>query len=101
MNQQSIHQCVFNFVFFGILFFLSSCKNGNSKLVEGYLIQDINIVDAKKGLQEGMDVVLKDNRIIQVSPHHKNNFFPKEKIFNGKGKYVLPGLWDTHVHFAY
>ena len=101
MNQQSILRHIFSCIFLGIIIFFSSCNNENTKPPEGFLIQNINIIDAKNGLQKGMDVVLKDNRIIQVSPHQKDNSFPKEKIFDGNGKYILPGLWDAHVHFAY
>jgi len=101
MNQPTNLRRIFSCLTLGLLLFFSSCNNENTKLAESYLIQNINIIDAKNGLQKGMDVVLKDNRIIQVLPHQKNNYFPKEKIFDGNGKYVLPGLWDAHVHFAY
>ena len=26
---------------------------------------------------------------------------PNNEIIDGKGKFLIPGLWDAHVHFAY
>lgn len=47
-------------------------------------------------VQEGMTVVVRDSRIAEISEDGK----PPEdaKVIDASGKYLIPGLWDMHVH---
>jgi len=63
------------------------------------VITNVNIVDVANGeiLPQQM-VVIKGNRIIYAG---KNKKTPQAKqIILGKDKYLMPGLWDNHVHFG-
>ncbi|KAB8037731.1 amidohydrolase family protein [Silvanigrella paludirubra] len=60
---------------------------------------DVTIVDVESGkLKPNSWVLIKDNKIINIGS--KNNLVipKKSKIINTKGKYLIPGLWDMHVH---
>ncbi len=62
-------------------------------------IADVTIVDVKEGrLQPNMTVVIKDNRIVQVEQSGKVNIPEETIVLNATGKYLIPGLWDMHVH---
>ena len=71
--------------------------------VEGYsqnlLIRNVTIVDVKNGkLVAAQDVTVNSGRIISVQKTSQKN--KAETIIDGKGKYLMPGLWDMHVHFG-
>ncbi len=66
-----------------------------------YLIQNINIVDVVNGivLNEPKDILIKGNRIVIIRNYKKRKKEEiKRKIIDGTGKYIIPGLWDMHVH---
>ena len=79
------------FLFF--LFF--SCDIVDNKI----LIQNVNVIDPIDGLKKNINVEILDNKIIYVGNLKKSNSYSKE--IDGTGKYLIPGLWDTHVHFYF
>jgi imidazolonepropionase-like amidohydrolase len=47
-------------------------------------------------VQEGMTVVVRDSRIEEIA---RDGNPPKNaQVINASGKYLIPGLWDMHVH---
>lgn len=45
------------------------------------------------------DILVRGNAISAVVPHKRN--YPSETtVINAAGKYVIPGLWDMHIHFG-
>lgn len=43
-------------------------------------------------------IVVQGNRIKSVGPSGKLSYSPDANIIDAKGKFVLPGLFDSHVH---
>jgi imidazolonepropionase-like amidohydrolase len=74
---------------------------------EGILFEDaicftnIDIIDAQNGLQKNRTVVIKGDRIVKIAPSAELTLSSSNNIIDGTGKYMIPGLWDAHVHFAY
>jgi len=61
------------------------------------IIKDITIVDVRNGkLSKNSDVFIEGNKIKAIGNGLKNT--AASTIINGKGKYLIPGLWDMHVH---
>lgn len=60
-----------------------------------YLIGN-GIVVSSKGLKS-LDIRISNERIIEVG--QQLNTLPGEKFIDASGKYIFPGLIDTHVHF--
>lgn len=61
------------------------------------LIRNVNIVDVQTGkIWEDHDVLIRGNRIIKIEK--KTIAESNVIIVQGKGKYLIPGLWDMHVH---
>jgi imidazolonepropionase-like amidohydrolase len=64
------------------------------------LVRNVTIVDAETAsLRRGMDVVIDDGRITAVRPHRRS-FTWRRRVIDGRGRYLIPGLWDMHVHLA-
>jgi imidazolonepropionase-like amidohydrolase len=64
-------------------------------------IADVTIVDVKTGaLLEHRDVDIRDGRITAISPASTR---PKAngRLVDGRGKFLIPGLWDCHVHLSW
>ena len=63
------------------------------------IIKDINIIPMTTAiLMEHQSVLIKNGKIVSIGDIKR---FPKSKkttIINGKGKYLMPGLADMHVH---
>ena len=62
-------------------------------------IQDVGVVDVEQGVVlPGMTVVVEGGRIRSVRPTGES-VVPAEAIqIDGSGRYLIPGLWDMHVH---
>lgn len=80
---------------------LISCKSGEVFFKDAICIQNISTIDPTDGLKEKQTVILKDGKIHKIVASSEIQLSPQNKIVEGKGKYLIPGLWDAHVHFAY
>jgi imidazolonepropionase-like amidohydrolase len=61
------------------------------------VIKNVAVVDVKAGkVKTNRTVVIQGNRITSVSS--KTIVSKDATVIDGKGKYLIPGLWDMHVH---
>ena len=64
-------------------------------------IQHVTVIDAAgKPAQPDMTVVVERDRIASVAPTRKVKIPKRTHIIDGTGKFLIPGLWDMHVHGA-
>src|ERR1051325_1866308 len=87
--------------FFRIAFPLLICIGFNTPLFASakLLIRNVNVIDATGApVKKNMNVVIENEKIISIEPF---SAAPpaKMKILDGSGKYLIPGLWDMHVHW--
>jgi len=60
----------------------------------------VNVVDVRAGrLLPARNVVIAGDRIVAIQSSD-DPFPPGMRIVPSKGKYLMPGLWDMHVHVA-
>ncbi len=64
-------------------------------------IENIATIDPSDGLKENQTIVIKDGKILKIAPTAELKLSSKNQIVDGTGKYLIPGLWDSHIHFAY
>ncbi|MEM8525865.1 MAG: amidohydrolase family protein [Bacteroidota bacterium] len=93
-----LHKSLLFFVS-GLLF--TACKDKDQLFKDAICIQNITTIDAEAGAQENQTVVLQDEKIIKVAPTDELQLALENNIIDGTGKFMIPGLWDAHVHFAY
>ena len=61
------------------------------------LIRNVNVVDVEAGtILPGRHILIEDGIIIEVTEEPPAEAPIDE--FDAKGGYVIPGLWDSHVH---
>jgi hypothetical protein len=68
----------------------------------GLVIRHVNVIDVKnEALLKDQDVVLAGDRIVSVEPALVTRINGPSVIINGGGKYLIPGLWDCHIHLSW
>ena len=61
------------------------------------LIENGTVMTDYRTLHAGMDVAVKDGRILAVTPHGEEEWKAGE-VVSGKDLAVMPGLMDSHMH---
>src|SRR5216684_6001260 len=68
---------------------------------ETLIFTNVNIIDTRSGnLQRNMTVVIKNGRIDGIAKVGLIQESRKIRVVNANGKFLIPGLWDMHVHSA-
>jgi len=80
----------------GCLAYQDDNKSNNS-----LVFQNVNVINPIKGMLQNMTVVVEGNKIIDVGSAKKILAPKNATIINGAGKFLIPGLWDMHVHLTY
>ena len=55
----------------------------------------IDVIDGKT--TKAQDVIIDGDKIKNIIPHREFKLQAKQLV-NGESKYLIPGLWDMHVH---
>jgi imidazolonepropionase-like amidohydrolase len=59
----------------------------------------VTVIDVEHGVpRDDQTVVVVGNRIAEVGPADRVMAPPGAQVVDGRGKYLMPGLWDMHVH---
>lgn len=77
--------------------FLCSCT---SKIDEKFdlIVSNVNVINVETGeVSYYKDVFIKDSLIVQIKETKNHN---TSNTINGTGKFLMPGLWDMHVHLS-
>lgn len=90
-----------SYLFFTVIFVLSACQPSTVIFEDAICIENISTIDPNDGLKENQTVIIKAGKIYQIAPSQELHLSKKNTIIDGTGKFLIPGLWDTHVHFAY
>ena len=75
------------------------------------LIRNVTTIDPVAGQRDNQSVFVKDNKIVAVtdSPQISARSVSDDpagnliaaNIIDGSGRFLIPGLWDMHVHIVY
>ena len=76
----------------------AACQRG--KPVDATVaIEHVTLIDGTdRGARPDMTVAIVDDRIVAVGPSVEITLGQVENRVDGKGMYLIPGLWDMHVH---
>lgn len=84
-----------------IIFLFLGCQKSGEFFKDAICIENVSVINPEKGLTENQTVIIQDDKIFKIVSSKELQLSPKNQIIDGTGKYLMPGLWDVHVHFAY
>lgn len=88
----------------GFALILSGCatdmKNANQGREPMTAITGATVIDAKQQIKNAT-VLIDGNTIVAMGPSSKVKAPVGAKSIDGSGKFLIPGLWDAHVHLSY
>lgn len=91
---------IYSFFLVTLIYF--GCTTENQKSEEQSIVfRNISVIDAKNGLQTNLTVVIKGKRIYEIKPADEIEIDENAIVVDGSGKFLIPGLWDAHVHLSY
>jgi imidazolonepropionase-like amidohydrolase len=66
------------------------------------VINNVNVVDVRTGtILADQTVILERNHIASVGPSKSAKYPRNAPSVNGHGYFLIPGLWDMHVHLVF
>jgi imidazolonepropionase-like amidohydrolase len=86
----------------GLLVAAQSCS-GDKGSAADLAIENVTLIDGTdRAPRPGMSVAVADGRIVAVEEAAKLRVSASTIRLDGRGKFLIPGLWDMHVHlFGY
>jgi len=85
-------------LFLLLLFFPLASRASTS---EALVFQHVTVIDGTgRAPLPDQTVVIVGNRITAIGPAGRTKFDKSARIIDARGKFLIPGLWDMHVHLA-
>ena len=69
----------------------------------GIIIENVTLIDGTgRPPVAGVSVLVRGDRIVAIGPgpFAMTMEYPGPRTIDGTGKYLMPGLWDVHVHLS-
>src|SRR6202171_6350310 len=96
MNPLSRFLAALAFVFFLIVHPIRAQQS------DTLIITDVNVVDVRTGeIRPDQVVIIDGNRITAVGSRKETRYSHRNSAINARGGYLIPGLWDMHVHLVF
>jgi N-acyl-D-aspartate/D-glutamate deacylase len=90
---------IFSPLYLFAAFLLLSC-NENNKETYDLVITNVNIVDVRSGdVLPNRSIAIQGDSIARIFREDEERDFEGRESLDANGKYIMPGLWDMHVHF--
>jgi imidazolonepropionase-like amidohydrolase len=69
---------------------------------QALVLDGVTVIDVEGGRAEaGLTVIVEGERIAEVGRRPAVRIPPGARVVDGAGKFLIPGLWDMHVHTAF
>jgi imidazolonepropionase-like amidohydrolase len=64
-------------------------------------VTGVTVIDGRDSLpRREQTVIVRGRRIVSVAPSGSTTVPAGARVIDGRGKYLIPGFWDMHVHTA-
>lgn len=99
---RKIFLCKGAIIFFVVYsIFIEGCTSETERNIgESIVFKDVTVIDAVDGSREHQSVVVRGNRIVKTGPVNEIKNPSDAAIIDCRGKYLIPGLWDAHMHLT-
>ena len=77
------------------------CASGDGQDGGSIAIRNVSVIDARAPEPKAdRTVVIQGNRIVAEGPADSVTVPEGARVIDGSGKFLIPGLWDMHVHLT-
>ena len=87
--------------FVPVLLAAAACEPAPEGPQSGIAISNVTVIDAVSGERPGQTVLVDGDRIVAVGAWNSIFFSGADEVIDGSGKFLIPGLWDMHVHLTF
>jgi imidazolonepropionase-like amidohydrolase len=78
-----------------------ACLCAASVLAQTLAITNVTVIDVNgRAPQRAQTVVIRDGTIAAIVPAQTFKTAKQTQVINGAGKYLIPALWDMHIHLT-
>lgn len=74
---------------------------GQPSVLRPLVVTHVTVVDPVDGVTPDVTVVIRDRQIVRIAQGASVANPPGAQVVNGRGKFLIPGLWDAHVHLSW
>ena len=82
-----------------LILLLSSCSSSTNDT--DIIVNNVTVIDAASPVRANRSVVIRNGKIVAVNPALTAARATAANVVDATGQYLIPGLWDMHVHFLY
>src|SRR5688572_24734420 len=75
-------------------------RQGGALVLMRVTVVDVSAVDAAGALRHDQTVVIRGGRVTAVGAAGAVKIPSGARVIDATGKYLIPGLWDMHVHLS-
>jgi imidazolonepropionase-like amidohydrolase len=85
--------------FCGVILCALSVGAAQSQTQQPTAFTSVTVIDGRSPTpRENRTVVIRGNRIVAEGPSSSISVPAGARVIDGRGKFLIPGLWDMHVH---
>ncbi len=85
-----------------LILVLVSCSRETAPEQGSIAFVHVNIIDVEKGIVvPDQTIILDAERIVAVGASDSVKVPTEGRVIDARGKFMIPGLWDSHVHLTY
>src|ERR1051326_828016 len=82
--------------------FTSISQVGTKSGLRPLAITHVTVIDATgRAAMPDLTVVIEDDRIVTIGKSAEVTLPRRVQVVSGAGKFLIPGLWDAHVHLSW
>ena len=91
-----------NFIFF-LTFFLLFSASQNIFSSQRVVIENVTVIDSENPVRKDMTVIVNGDEIISIKKSNLDEaaISDEDIIVDARDKFLIPGLWDAHVHLTF
>ena len=83
------------------VFLAQSCAESPMQDKNAYVLSNLTLIDPVDGLVSNKSILIEEGSIAQIIEAKEEDTFKGYSRYDFSGKFVIPGLWDAHVHYAF
>jgi imidazolonepropionase-like amidohydrolase len=79
----------------------ASAASAQAQAARRTAVTNVTVIDVTTGRRTpARTVLIEGGRITRVVPTRRSSLRVGTQVVDGRGKYLIPGLWDMHVHLG-